>query len=174
MPIYRLGDATPDIAQATFVAPTATLIGQVTLMPGVTVWFGAILRGDNEPIVIGPDSNIQEGVVLHTDPGYPLRLGRGVTVGHQAMLHGCTLEDNVLIGIQALVMNGAVIGRDSLVGAGAIVTERKVFPPRSLILGTPAKVVRELGDEDVARVAKAAADYRARGERYRATLVPAG
>ena len=174
MPIYRLEDATPDTSRAVFVAPTATLVGQVTLMEGTTVWFGAIMRGDNEPILIGPDSNIQEAVVLHTDPGYPMRLGRGVTVGHQAMLHGCTIEDNVLIGIQAVVLNGAVIGRDSLVGAGAIVTERKTFPPRSLILGAPAKVVRELSDEDVARVAGAATDYRARGERYRRALVQVG
>ena len=170
MPIYRLGDHAPDISAAAYVAPNATLIGRILLGEGSSIWFGAILRGDNEPIVIGPMSNVQESVVMHTDPGYPLTLGTGVTVGHQAMLHGCTVGDNALVGIQAIVLNGAVIGRDSLVGAGAIVTERKSFPPRSLILGAPAKVVRELTDAEVAGLPGIATNYRDRGLRYRTDL----
>jgi carbonic anhydrase/acetyltransferase-like protein (isoleucine patch superfamily) len=170
MPIYRLGDTTPDIAPNAFIAPNATVIGSVQLGERASVWFGAVLRGDNEPIRIGASSNVQEGAVLHTDPGFPLEIGTGVTVGHQAMLHGCTIGDGSLIGIQAVVMNGAVIGRSCLVGAGAIVTERKSFPDRSLILGAPAKVVRELTDEEVERLAHSASNYAARGERYRAHL----
>jgi carbonic anhydrase/acetyltransferase-like protein (isoleucine patch superfamily) len=172
MPIYRLGNATPDVAADVFIAPSATVIGRVTLGEQASVWFGAVLRGDNEPIVIGASSNVQEGAVLHTDPGFPLQVGANVTIGHQAMLHGCTIGDGSLIGIQAVVMNGAVIGKQSLVGAGAIVTERKNFPERSLILGAPAKVVRELTEAELAILARSAADYASRGQRYRAELQP--
>jgi len=146
------------------------LIGKVALGEGTSVWSGAVIRGDNEPIRIGAATNVQEGAVLHADPGFPLDIGANVTVGHQAMLHGCTIGEGSLIGIQAVVLNGAVIGRHCLVGAGAIVTERKTFPDRSLILGAPAKVVRELTDEDVARLDTSAAEYAARGERYRGRL----
>lgn len=131
-----------------------------------------MLRGDNEPIHIGPYSNVQDGAVLHTDPGFPLILGAQVTVGHQAMLHGCTVGEGSLIGIQAVVLNAAVIGKNCLVGAGAIITERKTFPDRSLILGAPAKVVRELTDEEIAKVLNSAQIYDARRASYKAGLVP--
>jgi carbonic anhydrase/acetyltransferase-like protein (isoleucine patch superfamily) len=159
MSIYRLGSHSPVVPASAFVAVEATLIGQVILGEHSSVWFGAVMRGDNEPIRIGAASNVQEGAVLHADPGFPLTVGERVTVGHQAMLHGCTIGDRSLIGIQAVVLNGAVIGAHSLVGAGAIVTERKVFPERSLILGAPAKVVRTLSDEEVAHLEKSAAVY---------------
>ena len=140
---YRIGGHTPEVPASAFVAREATLIGQVQLGERASVWFGAVVRGDNEPIEIGEGSNVQEGAVLHADPGFPLTIGAHVTVGHQAMLHGCTIGEGSLIGIQAVVLNGAVIGNHCLVGAGAIVTEKKVFPDRSLILGAPAKVVRQ-------------------------------
>jgi len=134
------------------------------------VWSGAVLRGDNEPIRIGAASNIQEGAVLHADPGFALDIGANVTVGHQAMLHGCTIGEGSLIGIQAVVLNGAVIGPHSLVGAGAIVTERKRFPARSLIIGAPAKVMRELTDEEVANLIESAASYARRAKLFQHEL----
>jgi carbonic anhydrase/acetyltransferase-like protein (isoleucine patch superfamily) len=167
MPIYRLDDLSPATQAAAYIAPNASLIGRVELGEGSTVWFNAVLRGDNEPIRIGARSNVQEGAVLHTDPGCPLTVGADVTIGHQAMLHGCTVGDGSLIGIQAVVLNRAVIGKHSLVGAGAIVTEGKTFPDRSLILGAPAKVVRTLGDDEVARLLDSAVHYEHRGLRYR-------
>jgi carbonic anhydrase/acetyltransferase-like protein (isoleucine patch superfamily) len=175
MPLYRLGDDAPQVPASAFVAPNATLIGKVVLGENVSIWFGAVLRGDNEPIVIGAGSNVQECAVLHNDPGFPLTVGENVTIGHQAVVHGCTVGDGSLIGIQAIVMNGARIGRQCLVGAGAVVTEGKAFPDRSLILGAPAKVVRELSDEDVARLlADSAPGYSRRRARYLAQLVPIG
>jgi carbonic anhydrase/acetyltransferase-like protein (isoleucine patch superfamily) len=174
MPIYKIGDDSPDIAPDAFVAPNATVIGKVILKSRASVWFGAVLRGDNELITIGESSNVQEGAVLHTDPGVPLVLGDRVTVGHQAMLHGCTIGDGSLIGIQAVILNGAVIGKHCLVGAGAVVTERKQFPDRSLILGSPAKVVRQLTDEDVARLEASAASYANRQEQYKVELTQIG
>jgi carbonic anhydrase/acetyltransferase-like protein (isoleucine patch superfamily) len=172
--MYKLGDYAPTIHESVFVADTATIIGQVTLEENASVWFGASLRGDNEPIRVGARSNIQEGAVLHADPGYPLHIEADVTVGHQAMLHGCTIREGALIGIQAIVLNGAVIGRNCLVGAGAVVTEGKTFPDRSLILGTPAKVVRELTDEEVAGLARNAAGYVKRRATFKAQLVRIG
>lgn len=172
MTCYTLGDLTPHIDPSAFVAAEATLIGAVTLGAGASVWPGAAIRADNEPIAIGENSNVQEGAVLHVDAGRPLRIGRNVTVGHQAMLHGCTVEDGALIGIQAVVLNGAVIGRHSLVGAGALVTEGKTFPERSLILGAPAKAVRTLSDEEVANLAESARSYAERAQQYRETLRP--
>src|SRR5690606_5722809 len=134
---------------------------------GTSVWPGAVIRADNEPIVIGEGSNVQDGAILHNDPGCALQIGENVTTGHQAMLHGCTIEDGVVVGIQAVILNRAVIGRDSLVGAGAVVTEGKVFPERSLILGAPAKVVRTLTDEDVAGLHKNAKIYQDRAQQYK-------
>jgi len=166
MAIYELDGKEPSIPESVFVANEATLIGRIKLGEHVSVWPGAVLRADNEPITIGDLSNIQEGAVLHADPGFPLTIGDQVTIGHQAMVHGCSIEDRVLIGIQAVVMNGAVIGRESLVGAGAIVTEGKVFPPRSLILGAPARVVRELSDADVATLTDSAQHYVDKGDLY--------
>jgi carbonic anhydrase/acetyltransferase-like protein (isoleucine patch superfamily) len=159
MPLYQYGDRVPSVHGSVFVAPSASVIGSVVLSENVSVWFGATIRGDNDTITLGRSSNVQEGAVLHTDPGLALTGGENVTFGHQAMLHGCTVGDGSLIGIQAVILNGAVIGKGCLVGAGAIVTERKVFPDRSLILGAPARVVRELSDEDVANLLKSAATY---------------
>ncbi|NYT57942.1 gamma carbonic anhydrase family protein [Alcaligenaceae bacterium] len=170
MTCYALGDLTPDIHDSAFVATEATIIGQAVMSEGSSIWPGAVIRADNAPIVVGQGSNVQEGAVLHVDPGCPLIIGRNVTVGHQAMLHGCTIEDGALIGIQAVVLNSAVIGKDCLVGAGAVVTEGKVFPERSLILGAPAKVVRTLTDEQVADLHKGAAVYQARAAQYKKDL----
>ena len=174
MTVYRLDNETPDIHPTAYVAAEAVLIGKVKLGERASVWSCAVLRGDNEPIVIGNGSNVQEGAVLHTDPGCPLTVGDNVTIGHQAMLHGCTIGDGSLIGIQAVVLNGAVIGKGCLVGAGAIVTEKKVFPDRSLILGAPAKVVRELTPEDAERMARGADVYSERGGRFKTALVKVG
>ena len=170
MPIYQLGDLVPVIPASCYIAPEATIIGQVTLGERVTVMSGAVIRGDNEPVVIGDDSNIQEGCVLHTDPGLPLTLGKGVTVGHQVMLHGCTIGDGTLIGIQAVVLNNTVVGKDCLVGAGAVLTENKNFPDRSVIFGAPAKPVREVTEDNLMRMRVSAADYVRRGIQYKNEL----
>ena len=159
MAIYSFERFTPSVAPDAYVADSATVLGRVTLGPKASVWFGASVRGDNDAIVIGAGSNVQDGAVLHVDPGFPMKIGERVSIGHQAMLHGCTIGDGSLIGIQAVVLNGAVIGKGCLVGAGAIITERKTFPDRSLILGAPARVVRELSDEDVAKLLQSAASY---------------
>lgn len=169
MAIYKLGDAAPTIHESVFIADTATIIGKVTVEENASVWFGASIRGDNEPITVGKGTNIQEGAVLHADPGFPMTLEAGVTVGHQAMLHGCTVKEGALIGIQAVVLNGAQIGRNCLVGAGAIVTEGKSFPERSLILGAPARVVRTLTDEEVAKLESGAATYVERRALFKTT-----
>ena len=174
MALYRLRDHAPQVPASAYVAAEATLIGQVSLGERASVWPGAVARGDNEPIAIGDESNVQEGAVLHADPGFPLAIGRRVTVGHQAMVNGCTIGDGALIGIQAVVMNGAVIGRDSIVGAGAIVTEGKRFPERSLILGAPAKVVRELTEADLKNLAAAADSYVQRSAIFRDELERVG
>jgi carbonic anhydrase/acetyltransferase-like protein (isoleucine patch superfamily) len=174
MAIYQLGADAPEIDPSAYVADTASVIGKVRIAAGASVWFGATLRGDNEPITIGADSNVQEGTVMHTDPGFPLTIGSGVTIGHQAMLHGCTVGDGSLIGIQAVILNGARIGKGCLVGAGALVTEGKEFPDGSLILGTPAKVVRALTPDDLERLQRNAAGYVARGRRFKTELKKIG
>lgn len=170
MPVYRYGERVPSVHESVFVAPGASVIGSVVLSENVSVWFGATLRGDNDLISLGKNSNVQEGAVLHTDPGIELTIGENVTIGHQAMLHGCTVGDGSLIGIQAVVLNGAVIGKGCLVGAGAVITERKVFPDRSLILGSPARVARQLTDEDVEKLLKAAQGYVERRGQFLANL----
>jgi carbonic anhydrase/acetyltransferase-like protein (isoleucine patch superfamily) len=167
MALYKLGDVSPTIAASAYVAPSASVIGNAILADNTSVWFGAVLRGDNEAISIGAGSNVQDGAVMHVDPGFPLNLGANVSVGHQAMLHGCTVGDGSLIGIQAVVLNAAVIGRGCLVGAGAVITERKVFADGSLILGAPAKVVRELTAEERENILKTAQHYASRGAYYR-------
>ncbi|MBS6360759.1 gamma carbonic anhydrase family protein [Burkholderia sp.] len=174
MTIYKLGETAPTIHESVFVADTAAIIGKVVLDENASVWFGATIRGDNEPITVGAGSNVQEGAVLHTDPGYPLTIAENVTIGHQAMLHGCTIGEGSLIGIQAVVLNGAVIGRNCLVGAGAVVTEGKTFPDNSLILGAPAKVVRELSAEDIARLRANAKTYVDRRAHFKEQLVRIG
>lgn len=171
MTMYKIGEHAPQVHDTAYVAAEATLIGKVVMCERSSIWPGAVIRGDNEPIVVGVGSNVQEGSVLHTDMGCPLTIGENVTVGHQAMLHGCTIEDGALIGIQAVVLNRAVIGAGSLVGAGAIVTEGKVFPPRSLILGAPAKVVRELSDDEVANLRASAENYAQRSALFKKELV---
>ena len=170
MPIYQLGDRIPKIDPSAFVYESATLIGLVELGREVNVWPYAVLRGDNEPIVVGDGSNVQECCILHTDPGFPLTIGRNVTVGHQAILHGCTVGDGSLIGIQAVVLNRAVIGRNCLIGAGAIVTEDKIIPDNSLVLGAPGKVVRTLTDEAIAGMHANTANYVRRGQYYKGAL----
>jgi carbonic anhydrase/acetyltransferase-like protein (isoleucine patch superfamily) len=174
MPLYRLGEHAPQIDPTAWVAENAVLIGRVVLGPGASVWFGAVLRADNEPITIGARCNVQESAVLHTDPGYPLLLEEGVSVGHQAMLHGCTVGAGSLIGIQAIVLNGAVIGPQCLVGAGALITENKRFEAGSLIVGSPAVVKRAMDAEQIAGLANSADGYVKRAARYRETLVRIG
>jgi len=166
MAIYEYDGLRPNVDAEAYVHEQATLIGQVTLAPGASVWPQAVLRADNEPIRIGTGSNVQDGAVLHTDPGFPLQVGDGVTIGHQAMLHGCTIGDNSLVGIQAVVLNGARIGKNCLVGAGALVTEGKAFPDNSLILGSPAKVVRQLSDEAIEALRTNALSYVGKASEY--------
>ena len=149
-----------------WIAPSASVIGKVKLEARASIWFGAVLRGDNELIHIGENSNIQDGCVLHTDPGYPLTVGRDVTVGHGAVLHGCRIEDRVLIGMKATVLNGAVIGAGSIVGANALVPEGKVIPANSLVLGTPGRVVKTLDDAQAAEMARPAQVYVGRQQEY--------
>ena len=174
MPLYALDDLTPQIAAGAWAAPSADLIGDVRLGMRASVWFGAVLRADNEPITIGDDSNVQDNSVLHTDPGAPLNIGKGVTIGHCVMLHGCTIGDGALIGIQSVVLNGAVIGPRCLVGACALVTENKHFDAEQLIVGSPAAAKRPLTPEQVDNLARIARNYAARAERYRETLVRVG
>jgi len=170
MAIYQLGEHTPQIDESAYVAESANIIGKVVLGAQVSIWFGATLRGDNETLTIGAQSNLQEGCVVHSDNGYPLTLGTGVTVGHQAMLHGCTIGDGSLIGIQAVILNGAKIGKNSLVGAGALVTEGKEFPDNSLIIGSPAKAVRTLTEEQIAGLKASAANYAERAAYFKTHL----
>ena len=169
--IYRLDDLRVQLRDdGHFVADNAMLIGNVILEAQASVWFGAVLRGDNEPITIGEGSNVQDGVVMHTDPGYPLTLGPGVTVGHMAMLHGCTVGANSLVGINAVVLNGARIGRDCLIGAGALIPEGREIPDGSLVVGSPGKVRRELTAEEIDGLARSAAGYVDKARRYLAGL----
>lgn len=174
MALYQLDDHVPEVHPDAYVADSAELIGKVHVAEGASVWPKVVMRGDNEPIVIGRNSNVQEASVLHTDPGCPLQVGEGVTVGHQAMLHGCTVGDGALIGIQAVVLNKAVIGRNCLVGAGALVTEGKVFDDGMLILGSPAKAVRPVKPEDIERMRRGAETYVQRGQRYKTALKRVG
>jgi carbonic anhydrase/acetyltransferase-like protein (isoleucine patch superfamily) len=174
MAIYQLGDDAPEIDASAYIAESANLIGKVTIEAKASVWFGVTIRGDNERITIGENSNVQEGTVMHTDMGFPLVVGKNVTIGHQAMLHGCTVGDGALIGIQAVVLNGAKIGKGCLVGAGAVVTEGKEFPDNSLIVGSPAKIVRTLTEQDLTRLQANAAHYAERGRRYKTDLKKIG
>jgi carbonic anhydrase/acetyltransferase-like protein (isoleucine patch superfamily) len=170
--IYDLGIQQPELADDAFVAPSAVVIGDVKLMPESSIWFGAVLRGDIETITIGRGSNIQDGTVCHTDPSNPCTVGDYVTVGHMAMLHGCTIGDNSLIGIGATLMNGSAVGKECIVGAHSLVTEGKQFPDGVVIMGSPAKVVRELNDDDRARLRANAERYVQRAKRYQQELSP--
>jgi len=171
MAIYEYDGQRPELHDSVYVAEDATVIGKVALGQGASVWPQAVLRGDNELIEIGAGSNVQEGAVLHTDPGHPLRVGNDVTIGHQAMLHGCRIGDGSLVGIQAVILNGAVIGRNCLVGAGSLVPEGKVYPDNSLILGVPAKVVRELTEEAIQAFHNNARDYVERAQLHKRSLI---
>ena len=170
MAIFQLDDIAPTIAPTAWVADSAQVIGNVDLGEGASVWFGAVLRGDNERLTVGAGTNIQDGTVVHSDHGYPVTLGANVTVGHQVMLHGCTVGDGSLIGIQAVVLNGAKIGRNCLVGAGSLVTEGKEFPDGSMIMGTPAKLVRQLTPEQITAMQQGAPHYVENAQRYRTGL----
>lgn len=168
--LYALGDKTPQIDADAWVAPGCHVIGDVTLAAGASVWFGAALRGDNEVIAIGAGSNIQENCVLHTDMGFPLTIGEGCTIGHKAMLHGCTIGDNSLIGMGATVLNDAVIGKNCLIGAGTLITEGKTIPDGSLVMGVPGKVVRELDAVAMAGLQASALHYSENAARFRRDL----
>ena len=168
MPILSLNGATPRLAEDVFVAPGAVIIGDVTIGPGSSVWCNAVIRGDAAPIAIGAGTNIQDNAVIHADPDAPCTIGDGVTVGHSAIVHGCTVGDHSLIGMHATVLNHAVIAPESLVAANALVRERSTFPPRVMIAGLPAEQRRELNEAQVAGLHESAAGYRARASQYRA------
>lgn len=176
MPLFALDEFQPELPASgqCWVAPTAMVIGKVILKEESSIWFGCVLRGDNEPIVIGEGTNIQENCVLHTDPGFPMTLGTNVTVGHMAILHGCTVGDNSLIGMGATVLNGAKIGRNCLVGSNALVTEGKEFPDNSLIVGAPARVIRTLDADAAERLRQTALRYQANWKRFAAGMKPVG
>ena len=170
MPFYQIDGVGPQLGDGAWVAPSADLIGDVRLGARASVWFGAVIRADNTPIILGEETNFQDGAIGHSDPDAPLTLGARVTVGHQAILHGCTVEDEALIGMGARVLNGAVIGAQCIVGAGALVTEGKIFEPRSLIVGSPARAVRQLSGEQVAMLRMSAAHYADKAAHYASGL----
>jgi carbonic anhydrase/acetyltransferase-like protein (isoleucine patch superfamily) len=176
MAIYQLDGQGPELPADGnyFIADTATVIGKVRLLSGVSLWFGAVLRGDNEWIEIGENSNVQENSTCHTDMGFPLTVGKNCTVGHNVILHGCTIEDGTLIGMGSIVMNGARIGAGSVVGAGSVITEGKQFAEHSLIIGSPARVVRTLDSAQVARVGIGSTHYVSNGRRFKNGLKKLG
>ncbi|HEY0858904.1 MAG TPA: gamma carbonic anhydrase family protein [Albitalea sp.] len=170
MALYQLDQHSPELAEGAWVADSAQVMGQVVLERDASVWFGAVLRGDTEPLRVGRGSNIQDGSLVHADVGYPVNIGEHVTVGHHVVLHGCTVGDGSLIGIRSVILNGARIGKHSLVGAGSLVTEGKEFPDGSLIMGSPARVVRQLTPEQIAGLRRSAAHYVANAQRYKSAL----
>lgn len=174
MPVYALGELTPDLPSSGtyWIAPDAHVVGQVAIAEDVGIWFGAVLRGDNEAISVGKATNIQEGAMLHTDPGFPVTIGEGCTIGHHAIVHGCTIGDNSLIGMGATVLNGAKIGHNCLVGANALITEGKEFPDNSLIVGSPARVVRTLDETAIAGLRRSAKKYVGNWQRFARDLRP--
>lgn len=172
--MYRIGSRAVVCHGENFIAETAVLIGSVVLERGASVWFNTVLRGDNELITIGENSNVQDGAVLHTDPGIKLTIGKNVTVGHQVMLHGCTIGDNSLIGINAVILNRAVIGKNCLIGANTLITENKQIPDGSMVMGSPGKVVRPLSPPEIQMLALSAQHYVQNAKRYRTELVPQG
>ena len=173
MPVYSLGDRTPVFKSANwFVAPNASVIGSVTIGDQVSVWFGAVVRADNEVLELGDNVNVQDGAVLHADPGFPLKLAKDVSVGHLAMLHGSTIGENTLVGINAVILNGCVIGKNCIIGANALLPEGKIIPDNSLVVGSPGKVVRQLSDDDAANLRRIANSYASRSAAYRRDLRP--
>lgn len=159
MAIYALGERVPNFGDGCWVADNATVIGRVEAGANVNIWYNVVIRGDNDPIVIGDNTNVQDGAILHNDDGVPLTIGADVTVGHMAMLHGCTVGDGTLVGINAVVLNHAVIGKECIIGANALIPEGKVIPDRSLVVGSPGRIIRSLSDEDVAGIRTNAAHY---------------
>ena len=172
MPRYRFRGFTPQIPASTYVADTASVIGRVILGEDTSVWPGAVIRADSEPITIGEGSNVQDNAVLHVDPGVPMNIGRNVTVGHQVMLHGCTIGDGTLVGIKSVILNDAVIGKNCLIGANALIPERKVIPDGSLVVGSPGRVVRQLKPEEIEFIKFNADFYVANWKRFKAGLKP--
>lgn len=170
--IYELDDRRPTIGEDCWVAPNATLIGSIVLERGATVWFNAVLRGDYDVITVGEGSNVQDGAVLHTDPGLRLLIGKSVTIGHMAMVHGCTIGDHTLVGINSVILNRAVIGKCCVIGANALVTEGKIIPDYSVVMGSPGKIVKTLDPDEVAPFQIAAMNYVANGARYKQHLRP--
>lgn len=170
MPLYSLDDTAPALGPASWVAPSADIIGDVRLGARASVWFGAVIRADNTPIIVGDDSNVQDGAVCHSDPHAPLTIGRGVTVGHQAILHGCTVGDGALVGMGARVLNGATIGERCIVGAGALVPEGKSYAPGHLLVGVPARIVRPLSEAELAMLEASALHYAQKAAHYAQSL----
>ena len=174
MALYQLDDQTPRIADSAWVADSAQVIGNVEMGEDASVWFGAVLRGDGEPLTLGKRVNVQDGAIIHADPGFPVTLADDVSVGHQVMLHGCSIGEGSLIGIQSVILNGAKIGKHCLVGAGSLVTEGKEFPDGSMIIGSPAKAVRQLTPEQIEGLKRASAHYVANSRRFKAGLKKIG
>lgn len=176
MSVYNLGDIAPELPgpDEYWIAPNAAVMGRVILKKNASVWFGATIRGDNDPIIIGENSNVQDGSVLHTDSGSPLTIGANVTVGHMVMLHGCTIGDNSLVGIGSIILNGAKIGKNCLIGANVLITEGKEIPDNSLVMGAPGKVVREVSEGQARMLAGGAMHYVANWQRYKRELRAAG
>lgn len=172
MTLYALGGIAPQVAEDSWIAPDANVIGDIVVEPGASIWFCATLRGDNERITLGAGSNIQENCVLHTDMGYPLTIGTNCTIGHKVMLHGCTIGDNSLIGMGATILNGAKIGNNCLIGAGALITEGKEIPDYSLVMGAPGKVVREVDEATRQKILAGSRHYQDNMRRFRAGLTP--
>lgn len=172
MPMYCLGSRRPELRGEYWIADSATVIGSVLLHENASIWYNAVVRGDTELITIGANTNIQDGSVLHADPGVPLTIGANVTVGHMAMIHGCTIGDGSLIGIKSVILNRAVIGRHCLIGANTLIPEGKEIPDGSLVVGSPGKVVRSLSEEEIARLARSAENYVANWKRHRGELQP--
>jgi carbonic anhydrase/acetyltransferase-like protein (isoleucine patch superfamily) len=170
MPVFGLDDVTPEIAEDCWIAPDAVIIGKVRVLKGASIWFGAVLRGDNEWITIGPNSNVQDHSIIHADPGQPVTIGRGVTIGHRVIVHSASIGDGSLVGMGAILLNRARIGTQSLVGAGALVTEDKNFEAGKMILGAPAKAVRDLSQEQILSLERSATIYVANAQRYAKSL----
>ena len=170
--IYQIDNSKPVFNETNFIAPTAIVIGNVILGEDASVWFNVVIRGDNDPIVIGEKSNVQDGSVLHTDLGAPLKIGEEVTVGHKVMLHGCTISNNSLIGINSTILNHAKIRENSIVGANSLITEGKEFPKNSLIMGSPAKLIRELTEQEILMIKMSAESYVQNGKRFMSSLTP--
>ena len=170
--IYQIDNSKPVFNETNFIAPNAIIIGNVVLEEDASVWFNVVIRGDNDPIVIGEKSNVQDGSVLHTDLGAPLKIGEEVTVGHKVMLHGCTISNNSLIGINSTILNHAKIRENSIVGANSLITEGKEFPKNSLIMGSPAKLIRELTEQEILMIKMSAESYVHNGKRFMSSLTP--